>query len=1211
MAQFKNTISITATGAINTLNKLKASLDDAAGAMGRFKAASGGDIGAGFSKGIQDADAFSKKAQNVSKRIGTSSAAAKKSVDAIGLSYRDVGRIIESQIIFSALSNLTQGFRDAADAAAEFQEQIARIAAIDESNLGIDGLRQEIEDLAVELGRPLDEVGGAVFEALQNDIGTTSETFDKLRTDAQELALVTGGDLGQAVNALSSIYKTFGTEVEGVESISGQLFGTINAGRITLADLENSLGTLSPLARQSGVELKEVLDALAAITLTGTKASVAKTQLRNVFNKLIKPTKALSQVYQELGVEGFEELTNRIGEDGSRLGFIGALQTLSDTVGGNEQEVTKLFNTIRGSLGVFNLLGDEAKLFNDVSKTTAEAAGDLKEALDGIESTAAREAAKNAAELEVIFTRLGDRALDLQNAVTNAFLAITGSSEEGVVALGAITAGLGGATIAVTKFGVAAGVAFPPVIAFLAVAGAGLGALKGLELLAENMTSLAKQSRELEVERLQAFIKTLEGIRADEIKEAEDALNNVDNVLNKVAGSANETQRALLEAFSIESGNIQAVEAQLLEAFGDARTRVLKQIEDAISEIDNKILEGEKRIRGFTQDLEDVKFEFSIEGLEAGAEATARIERASGTIAKAFEQIKNVGLGDESAQIARNTAAEAVSQARAAKAAADRSKNQTRINEAQRVLESAIQTQIALEERLNNLRGDLSKKALAEQQQAFERLSAEARDQVQDVLDVRKQIADAEIQGATDEEINKLQDKLVQEVTEARNALLEAGEAEALKTFNLEGQFQDAIDQLSQGLNETQLDWTKAINGLRTALSEATDLQATVQLTAKIAELAGESGSDELNQAVQDAIDQGGLAGDQTRNAAQAVLDVYKEQKELQGQVEEQSLRTQEASERARLAFFNARNELNSGSVEANKLVDPVLQQLDRLGDLNKEELQQLITNLEAAIPAISEQTTGLFGTFTQEQKDNLTAGVKAAIEAATLTAEGLDARKLFDEANLNAAKELLDRISSEDIQDLGFEVDSEGFAAVNEALDEINLDAENAKNAVAAIGTDAAPQVVTGLNGVNTATNGLKTAANNARAAYQELLRIAQQALQTAQEAASLNASNSSNNFFGGRPQFRNAGGDSRGQDTIPTMLSPEEFVVNSQSARKFLPQLNAINAGNAPSAGGGTGDTNITIGDVNVTSTSDVPTQTARDIALALKREIRRGTS
>jgi TP901 family phage tail tape measure protein len=89
-----------------------------------------------------------------------------------------------------------------------------------------------------------------------------------------------------------------------------------------------------------------------------------------------------------------------------------------------------------------------------------------------------------------------------------------------------------------------------------------------------------------------------------------------------------------------------------------------------------------------------------------------------------------------------------------------------------------------------------------------------------------------------------------------------------------------------------------------------------------------------------------------------------------------------------------------------------------------------------------------------------------------------------------------------------------------------------------------------------------------------------------------------------------RFAGGGSVGSDNIPALLSAGEFVLNKESARRFLPQLVAMNSGAARFDSGGE-VVNNNIGDINVTvQGGDSSEQTVRGIGAALRREIRRGT-
>ena len=84
------------------------------------------------------------------------------------------------------------------------------------------------------------------------------------------------------------------------------------------------------------------------------------------------------------------------------------------------------------------------------------------------------------------------------------------------------------------------------------------------------------------------------------------------------------------------------------------------------------------------------------------------------------------------------------------------------------------------------------------------------------------------------------------------------------------------------------------------------------------------------------------------------------------------------------------------------------------------------------------------------------------------------------------------------------------------------------------------------------------------------------------------------------------------RGRDTIAAMLSPGEMVMNQRAAMTFGPQLQSMNAGCNPnyhSHGGSV--TNVGDVTVNFSHGGTVSQSTGRDVAQAIKRELRRGST
>ncbi|KKN21263.1 hypothetical protein LCGC14_0927200 [marine sediment metagenome] len=91
----------------------------------------------------------------------------------------------------------------------------------------------------------------------------------------------------------------------------------------------------------------------------------------------------------------------------------------------------------------------------------------------------------------------------------------------------------------------------------------------------------------------------------------------------------------------------------------------------------------------------------------------------------------------------------------------------------------------------------------------------------------------------------------------------------------------------------------------------------------------------------------------------------------------------------------------------------------------------------------------------------------------------------------------------------------------------------------------------------------------------------------------------------------YRASGGDARGTDTVPAMLSPGEFVMNASSTKRFYSQLVAMNAGKSPTYRERGGPV-TNVGDVNITvSGATAPVQTARETMKAFRREMRRHTA
>lgn len=191
-------------------------------------------------------------------------------------------------------------------------------------------------------------------------------------------------------------------------------------------------------------------------------------------------------------------------------------------------------------------------------------------------------------------------------------------------------------------------------------------------------------------------------------------------------------------------------------------------------------------------------------------------------------------------------------------------------------------------------------------------------------------------------------------------------------------------------------------------------------------------------------------------------------------------------------------------------------------------------------------------------------------------------------------------------------------FEMTEYAIQTASEEAKNFKTVLEELGTSGEMGQVAIQNAANTTSQSLSSMViwlNMALRTTNQNIERLNIAIQKAEELNRITsgqpaAAPSSPESWKGGLMTRFATGGSVASDTVAARLQPGEFVMSKTAARRYFPQLVAMNSGAARFNSGGE-VTNNNIGDINVTvrggDTSEV---TARRIATELRREIRRGT-
>lgn len=1203
MADINNTVGLDASGAINSLDKLSFSIDTVNQRIDKLNSRTKGDP---FKTLNQNAAAAQKRIVQLQGRINqlekqlrqTGSAGAKAGNE-ITVSWQTVGRVLQTQFLVRGLSESIRLFEEASEQAREFQLTIARTAAIAGGpGSSYEELSVAVRQLAVDLGQPLGEVQSASFQALQNDIAdTTAASLDFVRV-AGELAIATGSELETSVNSLTSILKSYGDEAGTAAQNSDILFRAVDVGRISLDELENRLGTITPQAAALGIEFRESAAAVSSLTLAGLDTARAATQLRNILAKLIRPTTTLQSAFERLGVTTGQELVQQYG------GLQGALSALTEAFDGNETAVANAFGTIRGQLGVLNLLANEGSEFNRVLNEIRDSSGAVNEALQEVEATTARDFEKSLAEANDTLLGLGNSALEFKNEALELFNTLIPNSQrlEGALVAIGVAGGIAFANLAASAASASiAAIGLTGPIGILAV---GLGAIAGITFanintLSGSLERLEQASRNSNDAIEETFTSANEVIA----ERQEDNIRRQENLLRDFVKQSSQFFADSRRNFERENERIEISALRTTESFRNNRQSLISDLFGFIDSINGRIRSSFDRIQDATQDLEDIKFNRAQRGLSESARAANELARAQATAARASRQFAEAGLDEQAQSAALAVQATAEQQAREALRSAERLNNAALIDRAERNLINIVQQRINIERRGQQALQQIDQtraREQADQAEAIRRRQA-AITQELDALNQRRD-EQGRLRDRNPEAFAQEERRIAELVQEFQALETELQGLEIIDQAGVRDQVDRAARALEQGINSVRFDLRGAVEALQSELNERR-FQGSIELEALLSQTSVEAFQDELAAALTS-----GDVGKRTQQRLNATNDFIEAQRQaiveqeraaalLEGQFAAIARTGEEAFQAPRGAaafgtFFSDILRGPFGSEGLSTIIPRQQQEIEGYITTIGQLALQLKNEGEPAIQAVEQ---GLRDVGIEISQSPLQTQLPNAITLLNRQIQETEqAIKLVKEeaaasARIQTGEEGLQQLEQEAIQ-----VAAQAGVTARE-FQKSNDEVQNT-----AISTGAVDR---GLQNVNLRQNQVL---ERQRQITRETLNTAAAAQQAAAASASAQA-----RFFGGSV-FRNFGGDlTRGQDQQLVAANAGEFFVNERSSNRFFSQLQAINAGQTPvfrDQGGPV--TNI--GDINVNvDARNSANVDGRQIARSINREIRRGST
>ena len=238
-----------------------------------------------------DTSALVKKLDGVSRQIGN-----------IGKSFERVGSSLTQNVTVP----IAAGFGAAIKTAADFDAQMSKVKAI--SGATGDEFAQ-LESKAREMGKQTKYSATESGEAFEYMAMAGWKTEDMLNgiEGIMSLAAASGEELGTTSDIVTDALTAFGLSASDAGRFSDILASAATNANTNVSMMGQSFKYVAPVAGSLGYSVEDVAIALGLMANSGIKADMAGTSLRNMFQRMAKPTKESEKAMYRLGLSMYDD----------------------------------------------------------------------------------------------------------------------------------------------------------------------------------------------------------------------------------------------------------------------------------------------------------------------------------------------------------------------------------------------------------------------------------------------------------------------------------------------------------------------------------------------------------------------------------------------------------------------------------------------------------------------------------------------------------------------------------------------------------------------------------------------------------------------------------------------------------------------------------------------------------------------------------------
>lgn len=221
----------------------------------------------------------------------------------------------------------------------EFQKNMLEVATI---STQVSGSMTDFMNRVVSITQQIPVTAPEAAKALYQIVSAGHDGADGMKVLEVSARSAVGGltDTATAADAITTLLNAYKLSADKAEQISDQLFTTVRLGKTDFGQLGRSIAQVAPIAAAYGVEIDQVLAAVATLTKQGTPTAQAMTQIRA----------AIVGVSKYLGDGAYNSRT-----------FQEALEMVRQKAGGSEAKLREFVPEIEAVNGLLGLTGQNAR----------------------------------------------------------------------------------------------------------------------------------------------------------------------------------------------------------------------------------------------------------------------------------------------------------------------------------------------------------------------------------------------------------------------------------------------------------------------------------------------------------------------------------------------------------------------------------------------------------------------------------------------------------------------------------------------------------------------------------------------------------------------------------------------------------------------------------------------------------------------------------